>query len=448
MRRSVAPDPCRDSPLLSEDLEIPRLGPGKFLSPAPVLDLFVDEEDTVCAYSDMQVLQQIMGELRPLPGFEPAGARQELFFDPATVRCGVVTCGGLCPGQNDVIRSIYLTLRYTYGVERLFGFPHGYVGLSKSPHAEPILLTKERVQRIHGEGGTILGSSRGGPGVEEMVDVLEARRIDVLFTIGGDGTLRGAAALTKEVARRGLSIAIIGIPKTIDNDLLWVERSFGFGTAVDEARRAISGAHVEARGAFNGIGMVKLMGRHSGFIAAHASLSNSDVNFCLVPEVPLVLEGEHGLLNALERRLKESQHAVIVVAEGAGQDLPLQEGSVERDASGNVKLVDIGSFLKTRIVEHFAGRDMPISLKYIDPSYILRSLPANALDAELCLMFGQHAVHAAMAGRTGMSVSYWHQRFMHVPLDVMVGRRKQLDPGGELWHAVLGATGQPRYWAP
>jgi 6-phosphofructokinase 1 len=411
-----------------------------------VRDLFVDEADTVCAYSDMEVLQQIMAELLPLPGFEPAGAREQLFFDPDTVRCAIVTCGGLCPGQNDVIRSIYLTLRYTYGVERLLGIPYGYGGLAKNPRFEPTLLTKERVQRIHGEGGTILGSSRGAPTVEEMVDTLVARRIDVLFAIGGDGTLRGAAALTAEVTRRGLPISIIGVPKTIDNDLLWVERSFGFATAVDEARRAISGAHVEARGAFNGIGMVKLMGRHSGFISAHACLSNSDVNFCLVPEVPVVLEGEGGFLRTLERRLEHAQHAVIVVAEGAGQDLLQREGPADRDASGNVKLVDIGAFLKGRITEHFAARDTPVTLKYIDPSYILRSLRANALDAELCLMFGQYAVHAAMAGRTGMSVSYWNQRFTHVPLAVMVGRRKQLDPGGELWHAVLGATGQPHGW--
>ncbi|MCB9630291.1 MAG: ATP-dependent 6-phosphofructokinase [Sandaracinaceae bacterium] len=443
MRRSVAPDPSGDRHLNVADLEIAQLGPCTVPSPNPVRDLFVDEDDTVCAYSDMQVLQQILAEYLPLPGFEPAGAREQLFFDPKTVRCAIVTCGGLCPGQNDVIRSIYLTLRYTYGVEHLLGFPYGYAGLAKDSPFEPIPLTKERVNRIHGEGGTILGSSRGAPTVPEMVDTLQARGIDVLFTIGGDGTLRGAAAITAEVARRGAKIAVIGVPKTIDNDLLWVERSFGFATAVDEARRAISGAHVEARGAFNGIGMVKLMGRHSGFIAAHACLSNSDVNFCLVPEVPFELEGEGGFLTALERRLERAQHAVIVVAEGAGQDLLKTDGPVDRDASGNVKLVDIGSFLKTRIAEHFGARGVPVSLKYIDPSYIVRSLRANALDAELCLMFGQYAVHAAMAGRTGMSVSYWNQRFTHVPFNVMVGRRKQLDPDGELWQAVLGATGQP-----
>lgn len=277
-----------------------------------------------------------------------------------------------------------------------------------------------------------------------MVDALVKHGVDILFTIGGDGTLRGAMAIHQEISARGLSIAVVGVPKTIDNDLRWVERTFGFATAVEEGTRAIMGAHVEAKGAYNGIGLVKLMGRHSGFIAALASLACSDVNFCLVPEVALKLEGERGLLQALEERIQRAQHAVIVVAEGAGQSYFEESGAT--DASGNTKLEDIGLYLKGRIREHFAAKNIPVSIKYIDPSYLVRSLRANANDSALCLMLGQHAVHAAMAGRTNMLVGYWNQRFTHIPLEMATRTRKQLDPEGELWEAVLGATGQPSSW--
>jgi 6-phosphofructokinase 1 len=402
----------------------------------------VDETRRVLACSDT-------GELRPYldagtmpPAFEPAGARHTLFFDPATVTAGIVTCGGLCPGLNDVIRSVVMTLSYTYGVKRILGFCYGYAGLARDPVEPPIDLTPRLVENIHQDGGTILGSSRGPQDVKEMVDTLVAHRLHMLFTIGGDGTLRGAAALAAEIGRRDLTIGVIGIPKTIDNDLAWTVRSFGFSTAVEEGRKAIAAAHSEARGARNGVGLVKLMGRHSGFIAAHASLANADVNFCLVPEVPFVLEGAGGFLAALGRRLEQKHHAVVVAAEGSGQDL-LEEAPAERDASGNIRLGDIGVFLRDRIRHYFAGRDVPVDVKYIDPSYIIRSLPANSMDSEFCLMLGQDAVHAGMAGRTNMAVGFWNRHFTHVPIPLVVGTRNQLDPEGAIWQGVLKATGQP-----
>lgn len=403
----------------------------------------MDEADRVVASNSTTYLARYLEAGRDLPSFEPAGPRRALFFDPKQATCAIVTCGGLCPGQNDVIRSIVLTLKYGYGVDKVLGFRYGYGGLAKAPLAPPIQLSQELVDDIHQEGGTLLASSRGAPSVGEMVDTLAARRIDVLFTIGGDGTLRGAQAIAQEVARRKLKIAVVAVPKTIDNDLLWVARSFGFATAVEEARRAIRSAHAEARGAWNGIGLVKLMGRHSGFIAAHASLANSDVNFCLIPEVPFDLGGDTGFLRTVERRLQARRHAVIVVAEGAAQDLLQDEKHVAHDASGNLKLKDVGVFLKDQLGSYFAERQIPVTIKYIDPSYLVRSLAANSLDSEFCLMLGQHAVHAAMAGRTEMLVGYWNQRFTHAPIRLAVEGRKQIDPEGDVWQAVLEATGQP-----
>ena len=270
-----------------------------------------------------------------------------------------------------------------------------------------------------------------------MVDTLVDRRVSILFTIGGDGTLRGAGAIAAEVARRGLAIAIVGVPKTIDNDISFIERSFGFVTAVAEARRAISGAHSEALAARNGIGLVKLMGRESGFIAAHAALADSQVNFCLIPEQPFTLEA---FLPALRDRLATRHHAVIAVAEGAGQELIGRQAG--QDASGNAKLGDIGLFMREAIGSYFKELGVPINLKYIDPSYIIRSLPANAYDSAYGLLLGYNAVHAAMSGRTNMVVGYWSNEYTHVPIPLAVHQRKHIDPEGWLWNNVLLATGQ------
>ncbi|UCG87650.1 MAG: ATP-dependent 6-phosphofructokinase [Gemmatimonadota bacterium] len=414
--------------------------------PSPLLGTgapFVASERRILLPSDITELEPFLKSGRTPPSFEAAGPRQTICFHPTRVTAGLVTCGGLCPGLNDVVRAIVLTLTYTYGVRRILGFCYGYAGLASEPRHGPVELTTDMVESIHEHGGTILGSSRGPQDVGEMVDTLEQRGVDILFTIGGDGTLRGASALSLEIDRRGSTIAVIGVPKTIDNDLAWTVRTFGFSTAVEAARNPILAAHSEARGAWNGVGLVKLMGRHSGFVAAHATLANADVNFCLVPEVQFALEGERGFLAALEQRLDLKHHAVIVVAEGAGQDL-LEGAAIDKDASGNVKLGDIGVFLRDAIRRHFASRSTPVDVKYIDPSYLIRSVPADANDSEFCLLLGQHAVHAGMAGRTNMVVSYWNRNYVHVPIPVAVAARRRLDPGGQIWRGVLEATGQPR----
>jgi 6-phosphofructokinase 1 len=403
----------------------------------------VDEDRRVLPCSDTLELKHLT-EAEPEPAaFEPAGPRPEIFFPPDKLTCGIVTCGGLCPGVNDVIRSLVLTLHYSYGVNRVLGFRYGYAGLGSENGHEPVFLDPAVVDTIHQDGGTFLGSSRGPQEIQDMVFTLLKYDVGILFVIGGDGSLRGALSLCEEIARRRLDIAVIGIPKTIDNDLMWTERTFGFGTAVEEARKVIVAAHNEAKGAWNGIGLVRLMGRYSGFIAVHASLANADVNFCLIPEAPFRMDGEGGFLQVLEERQERKHHSVIVVAEGAGQGLFDSDGEPERDASGNVRLKDIGVYLKERIHDYFAYRGKEATIKYIDPSYIIRSLPANSLDSQLCLQLGQHAVHAGMAGRTNMVVGYWNQRYTHLPIALAVSRTKQVDPGGHVWQRVMDATGQP-----
>jgi 6-phosphofructokinase 1 len=370
---------------------------------------------------------------------ECAGPRERIFFEPSGLACGIVTCGGLCPGLNDVIRAIVLSLHHHYGVTKIYGFRNGFEGLVKGVGLDPFELTPAVVSRIQAMAGSILGSSRGPQDPAVMVDCLDRLGIGILFAIGGDGTLRGAHAICEEAGRRGSRISVIGVPKTIDNDVAFVQRTFGFETAVSEARRATHAASAEAEAARNGIGLVKLMGRDSGFIAAYAVLVDGQVNFCLVPEVPFTLER---FMAELTQRLERRGHAVIVVAEGAGQDLMAPQG--ERDASGNVRYSDIGVFLRDAIVRHFERSHMPITLKYIDPSYAIRSVPATAHDAAFCLLLGHAAVHAGMSGRTDMVVGFWNHQFTHVPIRLAVSERKRIDPDGALWSSVLASTGQPK----
>lgn len=373
--------------------------------------------------------------------FEKACPRAELYFDPGATRAAIVTCGGLCPGLNNVIRSVTRELILGYGVPSVLGIRGGYRGLDPACGKAPLELTEDNVEEIHKKGGTLLGTSRGpvDPGV--AVDFLISHKVNILFTVGGDGTQRGGHAIYKEATRRGHPLAVVGIPKTIDNDVNYVSRTFGFVTAVEEAVRVIDSAHTEARSVDNGVSLVKLMGRHAGFIAAAATVASQDVNFCLVPEQPFSPEC---LFEALEKRLARKNHAVIVVAEGAGENL--MEKSGEKDASGNALLPNIGHFLRDAINRHFRERKIEMTLRYFDPSYLIRGCPANTEDALLCDRMGRHAVHAAMSGRTGLVIGFLNGQFVHVPIDLITAGSKRLDPDGELWSAVLSTTRQPRHF--
>lgn len=387
---------------------------------------------------DIRIPERIELGVEAGQSFELAGPRASLFFNPVETRAAIVTCGGLCPGLNNVIRSTFLELYYGYGVKSVLGFRGGYAGLDPETGMPPLELTREHVDTIHLAGGTILETSRGPVDIGRAVDNLIARGVDMLFTVGGDGTQRGAQALYREARRRGHALAVVGIPKTIDNDVQFVSRTFGYMTAVAEAVRVIGCAHTEARSVPGGIALVKLMGRHAGFITVGATVASQDVNFALIPEVPFELPA---FLAALERRLHERSHAVIALAEGAGQELITNEPA-GHDASGNIQLRDIGAFLRTRIEAHFAARRVPAVLRYFDPSYLIRSRPANCEDAILCDQLARHAVHAAMAGKTGLVIGFLHDRFIHVPIEQLCAGTRRVDPAGPWWRSVLATTGQ------
>jgi 6-phosphofructokinase 1 len=388
---------------------------------------------------DVRIPERIEIGAQPGLEFELAGPRAKLFFDAKQTRAGIVTCGGLCPGLNNVIRSLFLELHYGYGVREVLGFRGGYSGLDPKCGSEPVKITPQFVDSIHQKGGTILSSSRGPVDIARAVDNLIAREVNILFTVGGDGTQRGANDLYQEARRRGHLLSVIGIPKTIDNDVGFVSRTFGFFSAVEEAKRVLDCAHTEARSVPGGIGVVRLMGRHAGFVTAGAVVASQDVNFALIPEVPFRLEA---FLAALKQRMLVKSHAVIAVAEGAGQDL-LKADPAVRDASGNVKLKDIGPFLCEQIKSYFKAEGIPVVIRYFDPSYQVRSRPANSEDALLCDLFARHAVHAAMAGKTGVVIGFLHERFIHVPIELLATHTKRLDPASGWWRSVLAATGQP-----
>ncbi len=431
------------------ELAVQTLGERKHASPLNLSNVAGDEiadytpDEARVALSVEMLEGQTLDSSRV---FEKAGARERIFFDPSVTKAAIVTCGGLCPGLNNVIRSMVLELHHKYRLHEIIGYRYGYSGMNPKHGLEPIKLVPEVVSSIHKQGGSYLGVSRGVEPVATMVDTLQAHGINILFAVGGDGTLKGAHAIHDEIKRRGASIAVVGVPKTIDNDVEYVDKTFGFDTAVEMAKLATDGAHTEALSAVNGVGLVKVMGRDSGFIAAYAALASLEANYCLIPEVHFDLQGEHGLFASLTERLRQRGHAVIVAAEGCACELA-KDGVVEHDASGNVRYTnsdaDIGTYLKTAIVNYFKSVGVPITLKYIDPSYIIRSVPANANDSVFCDMLARQAVHAGMAGKTDMVVGRWHGVFTHVPIPLATAHRKRVDPDSALWLAVTETTGQP-----
>jgi 6-phosphofructokinase 1 len=438
----------QSAPVTPEDLNIHNLGPREIPSPGGLRDFATEggcwhnDGDRIALNDHMDSIREAMKIDIDPPSIELAGPRREIFFNPPETCIAIVTCGGLCPGINDVIRAIVMQAYYAYGVRQILGIQYGFEGLDPSFGHKPIELTPEKVMNITSFGGSILGTSRGKREIKVMVNRLEALGVNILYVIGGDGSQRGAHDIFEEARRRGSRMAIVGVPKTIDNDIMFMDRSFGYQTAFAAAFHAVTAAHTEARGARNGLGLVKLMGRDSGFIACSAALATGEANAVLIPEVPFALEGKNGLLEMIEQRISSRGHAVIITAEGAGQDL-FPDAEHSTDASGNKLHSDIGLLLKDRITRHFKERKIELNLKYIDPSYIIRSVPAAPEDRIFCLNLGRHAVHAGMAGKTGMVVARWHQRYVHLPMSLVTRGRRKVDPAGDLWRSVVESTGQP-----
>ncbi|MFO7868711.1 MAG: ATP-dependent 6-phosphofructokinase [Bacteroidales bacterium] len=436
------------------DLNIKRLGKCTIKNPLILSKIegdgifdYIEDGKRILYSTSLHQVQKDFKEHNTTLSFERPGPKEFLYFEPAKTKAAIVTCGGMCPGLNNVIRGLVNQLWKRYGVQKIFGVQYGYAGLNPANELPFIELDPEIVDDIHKTGGSMLGSSRGDQPVDAIVNTLERHNINILFCVGGDGTLKGAHEIQQEIEKRGLNICITGIPKTIDNDINFIEKSFGFESAFAEAQEIILHAHNEAKGAQNGVALIKLMGRDSGFIAANAALAVPDVNFVLVPEMDFCLDNpqtKNGFLNHLEKRLQKKKHAVVVVAEGTGQHLFKDEG-ITKDASGNVIHNDIGVFLKNKITNYFTHKNMKISVKYIDPSYIIRSIPANANDSKFCAQLTHKAVHAAMAGRTDFLVGYWNSYFTLVPIPTATQERKKINIEGEFWWNVLESTGQPMH---
>ncbi len=431
------------------DFTIEQLGPCKIQSPIELShvhgdfranyvrnDSFVRE--SIAVYGDLETKTA----LDKTNLMEKAGPRELIYFDPVHVNAAICTCGGLCPGLNDVMRAIVRCLYNRYGVRRINGFQFGYKGFLPEYQYPVVPLTPDMVDEIHKIGGSFLGTSRGGGNrVVDIVDCIERQNINQLYVLGGDGTQRGAYDIACEIEKRGMKCAVIGIPKTVDNDFEFIDRSFGFETAVQQAKDAVTSIHMEAHSQINGIGLMKVMGRESGFIAMATALASHEANFCLIPEVPFDLDGPNGFLAHLSKRLKERHHAVIIVAEGAGQDL--LDATNLKDDSGNKRLADIGTFLRDNIIEYFARSNTHINLKYIDPGYQIRAAVTNANDSIYCERLGNNAVHAAMSGRTKMVVGLVHGKYVHLPIKMVTKQRHYVDPEGSMWRDALDATGQP-----
>ncbi|MCL7410823.1 MAG: ATP-dependent 6-phosphofructokinase [Methanosarcinaceae archaeon] len=436
--------------LLGYDLSVRKLGECLYESNDIYLNnkfenqqFYVPDNEHILAVIDKSSVESLLEKGIDLPAFEKAGPKKKLFFELGKATYAIVTCGGLCPGLNSVISGIVMLNFFRYNNKVGYGIRYGYAGFIKENGHEVIPLTPEFVEFIHSQGGTVLGSSRGPQDTKKIVDRLVELEVKILYAIGGDGTLRGALDIAGEIEKRGLKIAVIGIPKTIDNDINFIDKSFGMETAFSEACVSIYAAHVEARSAVNGIGIVKVMGRESGFIAVNATLATNDANYCLIPEMEFELEGEKGFLRQLEKRLLERKHAVIVVSEGVGQKYVSDPDNPQYDLSGNVKLLDFGIYLKERIEAHLKTKNIPTTIKYLDPSYSIRSRPPTPNDSIFCLQLSQMAVHAGMSGRTGMLVGIFNGQFTHLPMEIVTAKRKKVDLDSQLWHSVLQMTGQP-----
>ncbi|CAN5303400.1 ATP-dependent 6-phosphofructokinase [soil metagenome] len=434
------------------DLQVSRLGESRFDSPLAhyvggrsTNEYYVGEDDRILFDDTVELIRERGLSLEDLPSFETGGPKQKIYFEPSKTKVGIVTCGGLCPGLNDVIRALVLELCTHYGVTDVTGFQYGYAGLIPELGHPPIPLTPASVDKINERGGTVLGSSRGAQDPVAIVDRLQDLSIDILFVIGGDGSMRGAHNIVREITQRGAEIAVVGIPKTIDNDIPFVGQSFGFSTAFGKAAESIKAARVEVEAAVGGVAIVKVMGRHAGFIACYSALASNDADFVLIPEVDFSLHGEHGLFNSIADRVKQRGSAVVVLAEGAGQAL-LPAGDTY-DASGNIVLSDAGRYLRDEIVKEFAKRDLLLTMRYFSPGYAIRSVPADPSDSVYCSRLAQTAVHAGMAGRTDLVVGRRRHRFVHVPIPFVTKANHSVSPDGDLWLSVLESTNQPHVMA-
>jgi ATP-dependent phosphofructokinase / diphosphate-dependent phosphofructokinase len=327
------------------------------------------------------------------------------------MRIGVLTGGGDCPGLNAVIRAV---VRKGVGVDgfEFVGFRDGWKGPLEGLTME---LGVAQVRGILPRGGTILGSSRTNPfkidgGVEQIQANLTAGGIDALIAIGGEDTLGVATKLAD------LGVNVVGVPKTIDNDLSGTDFTFGFDTAVNIASEAIDRLHTTAESHHRAL-VVEVMGRHAGWIALHAGMSGG-ANVVLIPEVPFDIEEVCDLV----RNRFETQYApIIVVAEGAvpreGGDMSLVSGEV--DAFGHVRLGGIGDRVAAEIEQRTGAEARAVVLGHVQ-----RGGTPTAFDRWLATRFGLHAIDAVAEQDFGKMVALRGTDIVRVPLIEGTGELK------------------------
>ena len=362
--------------------------------------------------------------------FVRAGPRKEIAWDPIHTKVAIVTCGGLCPGLNTVIRELYITLHHKYGVKFVYGVKNGYKGFYSD---NLVRLDDDIIRDIHHKGGSILGTSRGGTDVKKIVDSIAHRGISHLYAIGGNGTQKGLFEINKEIKKRGLCVSVVGIPKTIDNDLCIIDKSFGFDTSVQEAQRAIQAAKVEIEAFNNAVGIVKVMGRNSGFIAMYSSLASKDVDCCLIPEIPFDIEYDHGVLHYIKECLHKKDKILIVVSEGAGQHYI--------NDPVNKNLNDFGIWLCEVVRSNVPN----VCIKYIDPTYTIRAITPNASDSIYCTILAQSAVHGAFCGYTNFIVGPVNGKHAYIPLQMAIHETNTVSEDDRMWFRLISANGQPSF---
>lgn len=325
-------------------------------------------------------------------------------------KLGILTGGGDCPGLNAVLRACarYCNERGT----SLIGYMNGWQGVLEG---ESMLLDRRAVKGIVHLGGTILGTSRTDPlevngGLARMKHTLEEDGVEGLIVVGGDGTLSAALELSRE------GFNVLGVPKTIDNDLCGTDVTFGFDTAVSIATDAIDRLHTTAE-AHKRVIVVEVMGNHSGWIAAYAGIAGG-ADVVLVPEVPFELRDVCDRIRDRERRGRS--FSIVVIAEGA-RSLERADEPVER--RGKIRPGQISFWLADEI-EKAIGTET----RFVVLGHIQRGGTPTAYDRILATRYGIHAAELAMQGRWGMMVSLSGRHMDAVPLEEAVGQLRELDP--------------------
>jgi 6-phosphofructokinase 1 len=429
---------------------------------------FVREGASIPVLHDWDIIQVFAdnGYLDAFPRFLRTGEQPEYRFDPTDVTIGILIAGGIAAGLNMVVDSIvkrhFALATQIAGGEpqslRIYGYDGGYKGMMQSkrfllaptegagrranyPAGLPIRATDG--QATSG-GSTLVKAGRGEELTDEQAILSLAREhvrkivtegLDILYVIGGNGTLSWAARLCEalEEMQDAKPIAIVGGPKTMDNDVFFTDATFGFRTAVDVATNFVLGIHHDAR-AQDRIGLLEVFGASAGWVALHAHADSGEGDEVLIPERMPEKREDHndflgGILDYVEKRLEDNDHAVVVVAEGAMPEWQWRDAGAKDRAFANLL-----SKMKQRYgpARAEAGKE-PFAISDVRTRYLVRGTPPNTYDIELCKVTGRLMVDTALAGFTGCAVHRWQNDYVLVPFRTAAERLKQVP----MWDVFL-----------